>query len=82
MTHESCLLGKMTKLLFSRKGKRASGLLNLMYYDVCGPISTQAIEGFIYFITVIDDHSRYGYLYLMKYKFEVFERFKELGIHT
>ena len=33
--------------------------------------------GFVYFITFIDDHSRYGYLYLMSYKFEAFERFKE-----
>ena len=33
--------------------------------------------GFVYFITFIDDYSRYGYLYLMRYKFETIERFKE-----
>ena len=33
--------------------------------------------GFVYFITFIDDYSRYGYLYLMRYKSEAFERFKE-----
>ena len=32
---------------------------------------------FSYFITFIDDYSRYGYLYLMKHKFESFEKFKE-----
>jgi DUF971 family protein len=36
-----------------------------------------AIGGYIYFITFTDDHSRYDYVYLMKYKFESFERFKE-----
>ena len=34
--------------------------------------------GFFYFITFIDDHSSYGYLYLMKHKSESFEKFKEL----
>ncbi|KAL0290817.1 UNVERIFIED_CONTAM: hypothetical protein Sradi_7042000 [Sesamum radiatum] len=32
-------------------------------------------EGFSYFITFTDDHSRYGYVYLMRYKSEAFERF-------
>ena len=34
-------------------------------------------DGFVYFITFINDYSRYGYLYLMRYKSEAFERFKE-----
>ena len=33
--------------------------------------------GFSYFITITDDHSRYGYVYLLKYKSESFEKFKE-----
>ena len=28
-------------------------------------------------MTFIDDYSRYGYVYLMKYKSETFEKFKE-----
>ena len=48
-TCESCLLGKMTKL-------------DLIHYDVCGPMSTHANGGFIYFITFINDHSWYGHL--------------------
>ena len=36
-----------------------------------------ACGGFYYFITFTDDHSRYGLVYLMKQKFESFERFKE-----
>lgn len=34
------------------------------------------IGGYIYFITCINDYSRYGYVYLMKHKFESFEKFK------
>ena len=40
-------------------------------------MSMHARGGFVYFITFIDDYSRYGYLYLMRYKFEAFEKFKE-----
>ena len=40
-------------------------------------MSMHARGGFVYFITFIDDYSRYGYLYLMRYKSKAFERFKE-----
>ena len=40
-------------------------------------MTTHARGGFSYFITFIDDYSRYGYVYLMKYKSEAFEKFKE-----
>ena len=30
-----------------------------------------------YFLTSIDDLSRYGYIFLMKHKYETFENFKE-----
>ena len=69
----------MTKLPFKGKGERANGLLDLIHTDVCGPMSMHVRGGFVYFITFIDDYSRYGYLYLMRYKFEAFEKFKEFG---
>ncbi|KAL0427738.1 UNVERIFIED_CONTAM: hypothetical protein Slati_2948600 [Sesamum latifolium] len=50
--------------------------------DVCGPQITQARGGFSYFITFIDDHSRYGYVYLMRYKSETFVRFKEFRLEV
>jgi hypothetical protein len=44
---------------------------------MCGPMSTTTRGGFQYFITFIDDFSRYGYVYLMKYKSKSLEKFKE-----
>ena len=38
---------------------------------------TQVRGGYSYFITFIDDRSRFGYVYLMKYKSEIFDKFKE-----
>ena len=75
-TRESCLLGKMTKAPFARHSERASDLLGLIHTDVCGPISSIARGGYQYFITFINDLSRYGYIYLMRHKSESLEKFK------
>ncbi|PPZ05609.1 hypothetical protein C5P41_24865, partial [Escherichia coli] len=76
-TCESCLQGKMTRSPFVGQGLRAENILELIHSDVCGPFKEMARGGFHYFITFTDDKSRFGYLYLMKYKHESFEKFKE-----
>ncbi|KAM1321329.1 hypothetical protein PS2_014022 [Malus domestica] len=76
-TCECCLKGKMTKSPFTGKGEGATKILGLIHTDVCGPMSTTSRGGFSYYITFTDDHSRFGYVYLMKYKSESFEKFKE-----
>ena len=76
-TCESCLIGKMTKTPFSRHRERANELLALVYTDVCGSMTTQVRGGYSYFITFMKDLSRFGYVYLMKYKFEAFDKFNE-----
>ena len=73
---ESCLLGKMTKSPLKKKDERASDVLSLIHADVCGPMNISIRGGYYYFITFIDDLSRYGYVYLMKHKSELFEMFK------
>ena len=43
-TCESCLLGKMIKSPFTKKGERATKLLGLVHTDVCRPMSTPVLE--------------------------------------
>ena len=74
---ESCLEGKMTKRHFAAKDSRAEKLLELVHTDVCGPMNIEARGGYEYYITFIDDYSRYGYVYLMTRKSEAFDKFKE-----
>ncbi|KAL0378462.1 UNVERIFIED_CONTAM: Retrovirus-related Pol polyprotein from transposon TNT 1-94 [Sesamum radiatum] len=81
-TCESCLKGKMTKKPFVGQSAIANSLLDLVHTDVCGPLSIPARGGFSYFITFTDDHSRYGYVYLMRYKSEAFGRFKEYRLEV
>ena len=40
-------------------------------------MNIEARGGYRYFLTFTDDLSRYGYIYLMKQKSEIFEKFKE-----
>ena len=74
---ESYLQRQMAKLPFVGYGERATELLALVHFDVCGPFDMQIRDGYTYFIIFTDDLSRYGYVYLMKHKSEVFERFKK-----
>ncbi|KAL0439356.1 UNVERIFIED_CONTAM: hypothetical protein Slati_2418600, partial [Sesamum latifolium] len=76
------LVGKMTKKPFVGQNTIANGLLDLVHTDVCGPLSIVARGGFSYFITFTDDHSRYGYVYLMRYKSEAFGRIKEYRLEV
>ncbi|KAL0413319.1 UNVERIFIED_CONTAM: hypothetical protein Sradi_1533600 [Sesamum radiatum] len=72
----------MTKKPFVGQSTLATSLLDLIHSDVCRPLNAQARGGFSYFINFIDDHSRYGYVYLMRYKSKAFERFKEFRLEV
>ena len=76
-TCKPCLMGKMTKTPFSGTMERANDLLEIIQTDVCGPMSVEARGEYCYFLTFTNDLSRYGYNYLMKHKYEIFEKFKE-----
>ena len=75
--NQNYIQGKMTKRSFTSKGVRVKGCLDLIHSYVCGPFSVHARGDYEYFITFIDDYSSYGYVYLMKKKFEVLDKFKE-----
>ncbi|GJX26557.1 retrotransposon protein, putative, ty1-copia subclass [Tanacetum coccineum] len=68
--------GKMTRKSFPHRTERAIDLLGLIHIDVCGPFKHVSRQGASYFITFTNGYSRYGYVYLLKHKPEVFETFK------
>nr|GEX42627.1 hypothetical protein [Tanacetum cinerariifolium] len=72
----SCMSGKMARKPFSHQMERAKDLLGLIHTDVCGPFKIVSRQEASYFVTFTDDFSRYGYVYLLKHKHEVFETFK------
>lgn len=74
---ESCLLGKMTRQPFNKKGHRATKPLELVHTDVCGPISPTTWDGYNYFLTFTDDFTHMVIVYLLKNKSEVLNKLKE-----
>ncbi|GKC46039.1 retrotransposon protein, putative, ty1-copia subclass [Tanacetum coccineum] len=72
----SCISGKMSRKPFTYASEIADDLLGIIHSDVCGPFRTTSREGANYYVTFTDDFSRYGYVYLIKHKHEVFETFK------
>ena len=51
--------------------------MDIIHSDVCGPFRYITRHGERYFVTFTDDFSRYGYVYLIKHKSEIFEVFKK-----
>lgn len=69
-----CIRGKFTRK--NRKGStRSRELLEIIHTDICGPLRTTLCRN-RYFITFIDDYSRFGYVYLMSEKSLALEKFK------
>ncbi|GKC92843.1 retrotransposon protein, putative, ty1-copia subclass, partial [Tanacetum coccineum] len=66
----------MARKPYSHQVEREKDLLGLIHTDVCCPFRNVSRQGASYFVTFIDDFSRYGYVYLLKHKHEVFETFK------
>ncbi|RVW12961.1 Retrovirus-related Pol polyprotein from transposon TNT 1-94 [Vitis vinifera] len=74
-----CLKGKMTAKTRKEKIDRCESILDLIHTDICGPLSPTALGGYKYFITFIDDFSRFGYVELIHEKSDslnVFKAFK------
>nr|GEY90169.1 hypothetical protein [Tanacetum cinerariifolium] len=71
-----CMSGKMARKPYTHQVERAKDLLGLIRTDVCGLFKIMSRQGANYFVTFTDDFSRYGYVYLLKHKHEVFETFK------
>eukprot|EP00794_Sanderia_malayensis_P002050 gene2050-biopygen1853 len=75
---DGCAMGKLNRLPFPKKsGHKTEHLLEIIHSDVCGPMNVQSIGGSRYFITFIDDWSRYTKVYMMKNKGEALDKFKE-----
>ncbi|GJS97145.1 retrotransposon protein, putative, ty1-copia subclass [Tanacetum coccineum] len=72
----SCMSGKMARKPYTHQVERVKDLLGLIHTDVCGSFKITSRQGANYFVTFTDDFSRYGYVYLLKHKHEVFETFK------
>ena len=73
---EICHLSKFTRLPFNSSISRASKLFEMVHSDVWGPAPLESFDGYRYYVTFVDDFSRVTWLYLLKFKSEVMDAFK------
>jgi len=74
---EICAKAKQTRApIKDGPAPRSNQLAQRVHSDVCGPMQTASLGGNKYFVTFIDDYSRYAKVYLMKEKSEVLSHFK------
>ncbi|MCO5594799.1 hypothetical protein L7F22_048833 [Adiantum nelumboides] len=72
-----CVLGKMHRFAFSQDGSvRATRKLQLVHSDVCGPMRMPSVGNSLYFVTFIDDFSKFCWVYPLKAKSDVFAIFQ------
>ena len=75
---EGCAHAKQKRASFPKgQATRASEILEIVHSDVCGPMQENSLGGSRYFVTFIDDKSRFTAVYFMKTKDQVLEKFKE-----
>ena len=60
------------------KETRDASTPDMIHNDVVGLIPTTSVNGSRYFLTFIDDYSRFCWAYFMKHKLDVFKNFKFL----
>src|SRR4051812_48430507 len=74
---EFCILGRQRRVSFSTSEHMSKGLLDLIHTDVWGPSPVASVGGAKYFVTFIADFSRKVWIFFLKHKSEVFQKFKE-----
>jgi hypothetical protein len=62
---------------FPSRAIRENGILELVHSDVFGPVTVPSLSGSLYYVSFIDDFSRKTWIYFLRKKSEVFEKFKE-----
>ena len=69
--------GKNAKKVVPSSESKAKGILEIVHSDVCGPMTSSSLRGYVYYVSFIDDFSHKIWIYLLKGKNEVFSKFKE-----
>ena len=80
-TCNTCHYAKHKKLSFPSSNSHASSYFDLLHMDIWGPCSKLSMHGHRYFLTIMDDHSRFTWIYLMHTKTETLKTL-QISLHT
>jgi len=74
---EPCIAGKMSANSFPPSANHNRSPLALVHSDLHGPLPVATHQGYKYWITFIDDSTRFRSIHLLKSKSQAFEAFKD-----
>lgn len=76
---EACIYGKQSRLPFNNNKNKnhVERPLFIIHTDVCGPINPPTVDNKNYFVTFIDEYTHYTVTYLITFKGEVLDVFKD-----
>jgi hypothetical protein len=74
---EHCVYGKNNRVTFPSSAMREEGILQLVHNDVFGPMSIPSLGKYGHYVSFIHDLLRNTWLYFLRNKSKVFDRFKE-----
>ena len=74
---EDCVNGKLTRAPHTKLATRADRPLHRVFSDVHGPLRFSSRRGHIYWVTFIDDYSRFPAVYFIAKKSDVFGAFRK-----
>ncbi|XP_049318346.1 uncharacterized protein LOC105224069 isoform X1 [Bactrocera dorsalis] len=72
-----CMSNKCSQRPYNKSDSRAEEILGLIHTDVCGPMRHESIGGAKYVLTFTDDKTRFVFVYFLRRKDEVLEKFKD-----
>lgn len=65
---DSCHIGKQRKLPFPNSVTHSNAPFKILHVDIWGPFSIISVLGHKYFLTLVDDYSRYTWVTFLKTK--------------
>jgi histone deacetylase 1/2 len=71
---DACQQGKSHQLPYPQSISVSSGVLDLVFFDVWGPAPNSVSQN-KYYVSFIDDYSKFTWVYLLRQKSEVFSVF-------
>ena len=74
---KGCAQGKNVKKQFPSNKSKAKEILEIVHSDVCGPMSSNSLSEYAYYVYFVDDYSHKNWIYFLKIKDEVSSNFKE-----
>ena len=79
---EPCIAGHQHRPNVPKTATRTTNICDLIHSDLHGPLPIQSREGYRYWVTFIDDMSRFMAVVPLRNKFEVFNAFKRFQAYA